>query len=177
MTSLFRGVLILVVVLMHMTAAQADARPYYLHYSPVDAFTHGVGISRPNGDRAGRWQTRINIGYELASFGGALQYQRPVHPEQTRWYLATGVRVLHHFESTDHGPCSVLTCDEAGGDWEGTLYTRWSRSWGLSNERFRLDLGYGVQLKVRDSTQYGELLWSLSPSVDLTLGGRLSRGR
>lgn len=175
MTSGFRCIQLLMLVLLVTASAQADTRPYYWHYSPVDAFTHGIGLSRPDGERAGRWQVRANLGYELASLGGALQYQRPVHPEQTRWYLATGVRLMHHFETTEQGPCSIVNCDEASGDWEGTLYTRWSRSWGLADERFRLDLGYGVQLKVRDSTRHDQWLWSLSPSVDLTLGGRLGR--
>lgn len=175
MTSSVRCFTTVFLVLLLAAGAQAESRPYYLHYNPVDAFTHGIGLSRPDGERAGRWQVRANLGYELASLGGTLQYQRPIHPEQTRWYLASGVRVMHHFETTEQGPCSIVNCDEVDGDWETTLYTRWSRSWGLADERFRLDLGYGMQVKVRDSTQHDALLWSLSPTVDLTLGGRLGR--
>lgn len=150
--------------------ADGDPRQWYWHYTPVDGTTQGIGLSRTDNGQASRWQVRANLGYELEALGASLIRQQALLDNHPDWYLAAGARVLHHFQSSDEGPCSVVNCEDLAGEWEGVVFGRWS--WGLQRRDFRLDLGYGAQFRVRERNNSAPA-WSLSPNVDVTFGWRL----
>ncbi|MCH8551647.1 MAG: hypothetical protein LAT62_06910 [Natronospirillum sp.] len=163
--------MLLLSTLLVSPAVADDERTWFWHYTPLDGTTHGIGVSRTDNGQAANWLVRANIGYELETLGASLVRQQSLLSDHPDWYLATGVRVVHHFQNTDEGPCSVINCEEPAGEWEGVLFSRWS--WGLQRQDFRLDLGYGAQFRVRERGASSAPAWSLSPNVDVTLGWRL----
>lgn len=163
--------LLILTALLASPAVADDEPTWFWHYTPLDSTTHGIGVSRPDSGQASSWLVRANIGYELETLGASLIHQQSLLSEHPDWYLATGMRVVHHFQNADEGPCSVVSCEELAGEWEGVLFSRWS--WGLQRQDFRLDLGYGAQIRVREQGSGSAPAWSLSPNVDVTLGWRL----
>ena len=150
--------------------ALADTgQQWYWHYTPIDGTTQGIGLSRPDNGQVSSWQVRANLGYELETVGASLIRHQNLLSDHPDWYLATGLRVLHHYQNPDEGPCSLVNCEDLAGEWEGVLFSRWS--WGLQRQDFRLDLGYGAQIRLRERASTPA--WSLSPNIDVTLGWRL----
>ncbi len=154
---------------LSVSSLAEDGRLWLWHYTPVDGTTQGIGLSRTDNGQASRWQVRANLGYELEALGASLIRQQSLLTDHPDWYLATGVRVLHHFQSPDEGPCGVLNCEDLAGEWEAVVFSRWS--WGWQRRDFRLDLGYGAQFRVRERDSVPA--WSISPNIDVTLGWRL----
>lgn len=151
--------------------AIADSDPLYWHYSPLDSMTHGIGLSRPEGGQVGPWQGRINVGYNLDSLGVSLQHHQTLLPNEPDWYLATGATVRHYFQAESDETCLIMNCNRVDGEWESTIFSRWS--WGYATSDARIDLGYGAQFIVRQDAQTESLMWSLSPTLDVTLGWSL----
>lgn len=148
----------------------ASEPAWYWHYTPLDGLTHGIGVSRPDGTRAGSWQARLNFGYDLDSLGGSLQRQQTLLDQYPQWYLATGIRFLRALDE-DERVCGGFACSGPASLWDATVYSRWT--WGFTADNFRLDLGYGAQLSVSERRASDRLLWSLNPTLDVLLGWRL----
>lgn len=154
-----------------IATASADSNPLYWHYTPLDSLTHGIGLSRPDGEQVAPWQARLNVGYGLDSLGVSLQHHQTLITDEPAWYLASGATVRHYFSEESDDICLISNCNRPDGEWEGTIFSRWS--WGYAASDARIDLGYGAQFIVRQDSQTDSLMWSLSPTVDVTLGWSL----